>query len=153
MDSQKISEILDYINTHRDIKKNYYLQRIKRKIITKRLEHECERKGAFIPASARFGKNTVFPHGINGVFISQGAVIGNNSVIFHQVTIGSNTIKDSKGFGAPVIGDNVYIGAGAKIIGRVHIGDNVRIGANVVVTMDIPSNCTVVGGGTKNYYS
>ena len=65
---------------------------------------------------------------------------------YFDAKIGNLYIKESKGFGAPVIGDNVYIGAGAKIIGRVKIGDNVRIGANVVVTIDIPSNCTVVGG-------
>ena len=146
VESKQVSEVLDYLNTHRDLKRTQYFQRLKRKLVIKKLENECERKGAFIPASAYFGLNTVFPHGINGIFISQGAFIGNNAVIFHQVTIGSNTIKESKGFGAPVIGDNVYIGAGAKIIGRVKIGDNVRIGANVVVTIDIPSNCTVVGG-------
>lgn len=64
--------------------------------------------------------------------------------IFHQVTIGSNTLKYSKTFGVPKIGNNVYIGAGAKIIGKVIIGDNVRIGANAVVTTDIPNNATVV---------
>lgn len=50
-----------------------------------------------------------------GIFISQGAKIGENAVIFHQVTIGSNTLKDSKGYGAPQIGNSVYIGVGAKI--------------------------------------
>ena len=62
----------------------------------------------------------------------------------YQVTIGSNTLVDSKGQGAPTIGDNVYIGAGAKIIGKVTIGNNVRIGANCVVTKDVPDNTTVV---------
>ena len=84
------------------------------------------------------------PHGLNGIFISDGATIGKNCVIFHQVTIGSNTLEDSKGRGAPTIGDNVYIGAGAKIIGRVKIGNNVRIGANCVVVENIPDNCVVV---------
>ena len=88
--------------------------------------------------------NIVFPHGIYGIFISQGAQIGDNCTIFHQVTIGSNTLPDSKYFGSPKIGKNVYIGAGAKIIGNVTIGDNVRIGANAVVTKDIPDNATVV---------
>ncbi len=88
--------------------------------------------------------NPVFPHGLNGILISQGANIGKNCVIFHQVTIGSNTIAGSKNYGCPTIGDNVYIGCGAKIIGGVHIGNNARIGANCVVTQDIPDNCTVV---------
>ena len=84
------------------------------------------------------------PHGLYGVFISKDAVIGENCVIFHQVTIGSNSIEGSKHYGAPKIGNNVYIGAGAKIIGGITIGDNVNIGANCIVFSDIPSNSTVV---------
>lgn len=103
-----------------------------------------KRNGSSIPNRAKIGRNAVFPHGLTGVFISSGASIGDNCVIFHQVTIGSNTLADSKSFGAPVIGNNVYIGCGAKIIGSVHVGDNVRIGANCVVTTDIPDNATVV---------
>jgi len=78
------------------------------------------------------------------VFVSSGAKIGKSCVIFHQVTIGSNTLADTKNPGAPTIGDNVYIGTGAKIIGGIHVGNNVRIGANCVVTKDIPDNTTVV---------
>lgn len=84
------------------------------------------------------------PHGLYGVFISKDAVIGENCVIFHQVTIGSNSIEGSEHYGAPKIGNNVYIGAGAKIIGGITIGDNVNIGANCIVFSDIPSNSTVV---------
>lgn len=84
------------------------------------------------------------PHGLNGIFISKDAEIGENCTIFHQVTIGSNKIEGSKGYGAPKIGNNVYIGAGAKIIGGITVGDNVNIGANCVVFTDIPSNSTVV---------
>lgn len=96
------------------------------------------------------GLNTIFkgisclPHGFNGIFISDNAIIGKNCVIFQGVTIGSNTLEDTKNFGFPIIGNNCYIGAGAKIIGNVRIGDNVRIGANAIVTFDVPSNCTVV---------
>ena len=85
-----------------------------------------------------------FPHGFTGIFISEGAKIGKDCVIFHQVTIGSNTLPGSRGRGCPTIGDNVYIGCGAKIIGNVRIGNNVRIGANCVVTQDVPDNATVV---------
>ena len=84
------------------------------------------------------------PHGLYGVFISKDAEIGENCTIFHQVTIGSNRIEGSKHYGAPQIGNNVYIGAGAKIIGGITIGDNVNIGANCVVFTDVPSNSTVV---------
>lgn len=86
----------------------------------------------------------ITPHGLFGIYISFGAKIGNNCVIFNNVTIGSNTLDDSKGYGAPTIGDNVYIGAGAKIIGNVKIGNNVRIGANCIVVEDIEENSTVV---------
>ena len=99
---------------------------------------------SMIPLGAKFDGMPSLPHGLNGIFISAGAVIGKNCTIFQQVTIGSNTLKDSKGFGSPTLGDNVYVGAGAKIIGGVKIGNNVRIGANCVVTMDIPDNTTVV---------
>ena len=64
-------------------------------------------------------------------------------MIFHHVTIG-----EGRG-GAPQIGDNCYIGAGAKIIGNIKIGNNVRIGAGCVVATDIPDNCTVVMEKTR----
>lgn len=99
---------------------------------------------AYIPLHTKIKGKPVFPHGVYGVFISSSAEIGKGCVIFHQVTIGSNTLAGSKRNGAPVIGDNVYIGCGAKIIGAVRIGNNVRIGANCVVTKDIPDNSTVV---------
>lgn len=70
-------------------------------------------------------------------------------LISHQVTIGSNTLGDSKGKGAPEIGDNCFIGAGAKIIGNVKIGDNVRIGANAVVVKNVPDNAVVVNQPTR----
>lgn len=103
-------------------------------------------KGSWISLSASFDGVPCFPHGIYGVFISGGAVIGRNCVIFQQVTIGSNTLLDSKGFGVPIIDNNCYIGAGAKIIGNVKVGNNVRIGANAVVHTDVPDNCVVTCG-------
>lgn len=78
------------------------------------------------------------PHGLNGIVIAGGAVIGKKCFLSHQVTIGR-----SNGL-APVIVDNVYIGPGAKIFGGIKIGNNVRIGANCVVFEDIPDNATVV---------
>jgi len=90
------------------------------------------------------GGRITFPHGLNGILISAGATIGKNCTIFHQVTIGSNTTEGSRRNGSPQIGDNVLIGAGAKIIGNIKIGNNVRIGANCVVVDDVPDNATVV---------
>lgn len=109
----------------------------------------CNRNNAFIPLNVKMETMPIFPHGITGVFISQGAKIGKGVVIFHQVTIGSNTIKDSKSFGAPVIGDNVYIGCGAKVIGNIVVGNGARIGANCVCFKDIPENSTVVLGEVR----
>ena len=82
------------------------------------------------------------PHGFYGIFISQRAKVGEGCVIYQQVTIGSNDLHNSRG--APTIGNNCLIGAGAKIIGNVHVGNNVRIGANALVVDDVPDNCTVV---------
>ena len=100
--------------------------------------------GSYIGSGAKFMSKPKFPHGLHGIFISSGARIGSNAVIFHQVTIGSNTLGDSTRNGSPTIGDNCYIGAGAKIIGNIKVGDNVRIGANCVVVKDVPDNCVVV---------
>lgn len=83
------------------------------------------------------------PH-LNGIFIHQNVVIGENCTLFHQVTIGANEHRE-KFWLAPKIGNSVYIGAGAKLIGNISIGDNCRIGANAVVTKDVPANMTVVG--------
>ena len=97
-----------------------------------------------IPIAVTIGKNLRLPHGISGIFISAGTKIGDNCVIYQNVTIGSNTAKGSKRQGSPIIGNNVIIGTGAVIIGGVKIGNNVRIGANTTVVQDIPDNCTVV---------
>jgi serine O-acetyltransferase len=103
-------------------------------------------KGSWISADTRFEAIPCFPHGLYGIFISGEVSIGRNCVIFQQVTIGSNTLIDSSGFGAPMIGDNCYIGAGAKIIGKVKVGHNVRVGANAVVVRDVPDNSIVTAG-------
>jgi hypothetical protein len=81
------------------------------------------------------------PHPYGVVMHSQ-AVIGNRVTIMQQVTIGDVEQGDSV---APVIGDDVYIGAGARVLGDVRIGDGATIGANAVVTRDIPPGATVVG--------
>lgn len=77
-----------------------------------------------------------------GIFIHRNAVIGSRVTVMHQVTIGSKHPEEPA---APVIEDNVCIGAGAKILGAVRIGHGATVGANAVVTRDVPSHCTVVG--------
>jgi len=108
------------------------------------------RHGAWIGHSAILSGEICFPHGYSGVFISGGAKVGRNVVIFQQVTIGSNALfQDGGKVGSPVIGDNVYIGAGAKIIGDITIGDNCRIGANAVVYKDLPAHSVAVQSPTR----
>lgn len=101
-----------------------------------------------IGGGAQFKTNPILPHQLSGIFIASTATIGSNVTILQQVTIGGNPKTfDGK---SPIsqsahIGDNVIIGAGAKIIGDVAIGNNVSIGANTVVLDDIPDNCIAVG--------
>ncbi len=75
-----------------------------------------------------------------GVVIHQDAVIGPRCMLMQQVTIGT----DASGQ-APVLGSDVYVGAGAKILGGITIGNRARIGANAVVLTDVPDDCTAVG--------
>lgn len=103
-----------------------------------------QKHSASISIDALIGSPLILPHGVSGIFISQSAIIGRDVVIFQQVTIGANTINGSKSYGAPIVSDNVYIGAGAKIIGSATLGKNARIGANAVVTSAVPDNCVVV---------
>lgn len=87
------------------------------------------------------GAGTTLAYGGVGVVIHKDAVIGKNCVIESNVTIGGrNNIPD-----VPVIGDNVFIGTGARIIGNVHVGSNSIIGANAVVIHDVPERCSVAG--------
>lgn len=94
--------------------------------------------GTHCNCGAAFAEPPRLPHGLNGIIVSHNAVIGKGCTIFHQVTIG-----EGRG-GAPVIGDHVLIGAGAKIVGGVHVGDYAKIGAGCVVMQDVPEHATVL---------
>lgn len=119
----------------------------KTKLIRKKAFLKCRAIAKFYNASIPAVRNIRrfnTPHGFAGIHISAYAKIGQGCTIFQHVVIGSNTLPDSRSQGSPVIGNNVYIGAGAMIIGNVHVGDNVRIGANAIVTKDVPPNSVVV---------
>ncbi|MDN5293470.1 MAG: serine O-acetyltransferase [Eubacteriales bacterium] len=98
--------------------------------------------GIEIHPGAKIGEGLFIDHG-SGVVIGETAEIGNNVTIYQGVTLGG-TGKE-KGKRHPTIGNNVVIGAGAKVLGSVTVGDNVKIGAGSVVLHPVPPNCTVVG--------
>ena len=91
-----------------------------------------------IGRGAEFGPGFVLIHS-TGVVINGQVRGGQHVYIEHQVTIGAERRQ------SPILGDHVFIGAGAKIVGAVHIGDEARIGANAVVVDDIPAGATAVG--------
>ena len=98
--------------------------------------------GIEIHPGAVIGKGIFIDHGM-GVVIGETTVIGSNVTLFQGVTLGGTGKEIGKRH--PTIGDNVVIGAGAKVLGNITIGDNSYIGANAVVLSDIPDNSTVVG--------
>lgn len=100
------------------------------------------RSGIQIPYSTCIGKGFYIGH-FGTMVITPCAKIGKNVNISPGINIGKANRGKNKGF--PTIGDNVYIGPGAKIIGAVHIGSNVAIGANAVVTKDVPNDACVAG--------
>ena len=98
--------------------------------------------GIEIHPGAVIGRGLFIDHGM-GVVIGETAVIGNNVLLYQGVTLGGTGLQ--KGKRHPTIGDNVVIGAGAKVLGDITVGDNSYIGANAVVIKDVPPNSTVVG--------
>ena len=100
------------------------------------------RYGISISSRSTVGAGLYIGH-FGGIVVNHGAVIGDNCNIQQGVTLG----KANRGAraGAPVIGNNVFIGAGAKIIGHIHVGDGAAIGANAVVTRDVPAGVAVAG--------
>lgn len=99
----------------------------------------------WIPSSSYIGKNFKLGYGGLGIVIHSNTVIGDNVTIAQNVTIGRN-FGD---IGVPVIGDDVYIGAGSVVFGEINIGNNVIIGSNSLINKEIPDNTTVVGNPMK----
>ena len=98
--------------------------------------------GIEIHPKAQIGKRFFIDHG-EGVVIGETTIIGDDVLIYQQVTLGGTGSEHGKRH--PTIGNNVIIGAGAKILGNITIGNDVRIGAGSVVIDNVPDNCTVVG--------
>ena len=97
--------------------------------------------GIQLPCEVDVGRNFIIDH-FGGIIISGYAKFGNNCRVRNGVVIGIRRVGEKT---APIIGDNVDIGAGAKLLGPIRIGDNVLIGANAVVLRDVPDNSIAVG--------
>jgi serine O-acetyltransferase len=98
--------------------------------------------GIEIHPAAKLGRRLVIDHGM-GVVIGETAEIGDDCYFYHQVTLG--VARTMGGKRHPTVGNNVIIGAGAKVLGPITIGDNARIGSNAVVVDPVPADTTVVG--------
>lgn len=98
--------------------------------------------GIEIHPGAVVGEGVFIDHGM-GVVIGETAIVGNYSLIYQGVTLGGTGKETGKRH--PTLGENVVVGAGAKVLGNIQVGNNVRIGAGSVVLREVPSDCTVVG--------
>lgn len=98
--------------------------------------------GIEIHPGAKIGKGVFIDHGM-GVVIGETAIVGDYATIYQGVTLGGTGKETGKRH--PTVGQNVVLGAGAKVLGNIQIGDQVRIGAGSVVLRNIPANSTVVG--------
>ena len=102
--------------------------------------------GVEIHPGAQIGRRFFIDHGM-GVVIGETAEIGDDVLIYHGVTLGGRSMQRVKRH--PTIGNNVTIGAGARVLGPVHIGDRVQIGANSVVVKDVPAGAVATGVPAK----
>ena len=98
--------------------------------------------GVEIHPAAQIGRRLFIDHGM-GVVVGETAMVGDDVVLFHGSTLGGTSMKHGKRH--PTLGDNVVVGAGAKVLGPVWIGDGARIGANAVVVKDVPAGAVAVG--------
>jgi serine acetyltransferase len=103
-----------------------------------------------LPKDAEIGSNFMMPHPF-GILISPGARIGSNVKVMHHVTLGHNELS-GKEVARIVIGDNVYLGPGAKIIGNsIVIGDGAIIGANALIVKNVPPGAVMIGATARNF--
>ena len=110
----------------------------KRDLYTIFLNRSARKHGGYIGKDTTFASRPRLPHGLHGIYISRYAALGEECWIYQNVTIGEVNGK------APVIGNNVFIGANAAIVGDIKIGNNVTIGAGALVVKDVPDNAKVL---------
>lgn len=110
---------------------------------SKKLANTCDIKCKIKYVGER---NTKFPHPV-GVVIGMGVQLGNNCVLFQNITLGTKSLRFDDDY--PKIGNNVIIGANAVLIGKIKIGNNVKVGASSFVNFDVPDNAVVVGNPAR----
>lgn len=106
----------------------------------------CNVTKVWIPPQVKLGADFHIIHAEGSLSIHPEAIIGKRLGVMHNVTIGTNM-----GPGAPIIGDDVFIGVNSTVLGRIRIGDRVRIAANTAVTTDVPSDSVVIGSPARVY--
>jgi len=104
--------------------------------------------GIQLPRGTKVGGGLLLPH-FGNIVINKRSVIGENCTILHNVTLAAK--GGGSDSGVPVVGDFVYIGAGAVLLGSIKVGDHATIGAGAVVTKDIPSHHVSYGNPAKSY--
>ncbi|WP_245895030.1 serine acetyltransferase [Devosia submarina] len=100
----------------------------------------------WIPPQTTIGRDFHIIHAEGSLSIHPSTIIGDRVGVMHNVTIGTNM-----GSGAPVIGNDVFIGVNSTVLGKIRIGDRVRIAANTAVTTDVPADSVAVGSPAKIY--
>lgn len=105
-------------------------------------QHSRNKTGIEIHPGAKIGKGLFIDHGA-GVVIGETTEIGDNCTLYQNVTLGGTGKETGKRH--PTLGNNVMVGAGARVLGPMKIGDNSKIAANAVVLEEVPPNCTAVG--------
>lgn len=98
-----------------------------------------------VPYTAEIGKDSKFAYGCIGCVVHSKAIIGQRVLLGQNSTIGRALDPAT----VPIIGNDVYVSAGVRIVGNIHIGNNVIIGANAVVNKDVPNNCIIAGVPAK----
>ena len=136
----QMSRLVSLLTNQKDFRTQFYLRMGKVRVLLRLLLPDIK---CYSFEGCEIGGGWVLMHGF-GVVLNGGAKIGKNCTMYQGVTVGT---IDMKTF--PTIGDDVFIGAGAKILGNVRVGNHVKIGAGAVVVNDIPDNSTVVGPKAK----
>jgi serine O-acetyltransferase len=121
----------------------HWLYRLRLPLIARLISHLARfLTGVEIHPGAAIGQGVFIDHGM-GVVIGETAIIGDYALIYQGVTLGGTGKECGKRH--PTLGENVVVGAGAKVLGNIQVGNNARIGAGSVVLRDVPADCTVVG--------